>query len=132
MYIVTLNNFQPISVNAHDPRVAGNAIKVTRDNCKIGKTKDLAARAANYSKTFGKESVNFYPVAVTQAYQQIEQAVLGVLDDYRMRGPTGRRNEWLHTIPPSEALETLKRTLEDSGAEYRLLISDLGGGDSLG
>lgn len=132
MYIVTLNNSQPISVNAHDPRVAEQAINVTRDNCKIGKAKDLAARATNYSKTFGRENVTFYPVAVTDAYQQIERAVLRELDDYRMRGRTGRKNEWLHTITPAEALKTLKRTLENSETEYRLLLSDLGDGDKPG
>jgi hypothetical protein len=37
IYIVTLNNPHPISVNANDRRVADRAIKVTKDNCKVGK-----------------------------------------------------------------------------------------------
>lgn len=62
IYIVTLNNDQPISVNANDPRIADKAIKVTKKNCKIGKAKDLIDRKKNYFKVFGEHNVNFRPV----------------------------------------------------------------------
>jgi hypothetical protein len=35
LYIVTLRNDEPISVNANDPRIADKAIKVTRANCRV-------------------------------------------------------------------------------------------------
>ena len=35
LYIVTLRNDEPISVNANDPRIADKAIKVTRANCRL-------------------------------------------------------------------------------------------------
>ena len=37
LYIVTLNNDQPISVNAHDPRHAQRAIRVTKEHCQCGR-----------------------------------------------------------------------------------------------
>ena len=59
IYIVTLNNEEPISVNANDPRIAHKAIKVTRTNCKFGKARNLKAREKYYFKTFGEHNVNF-------------------------------------------------------------------------
>ena len=50
VYIVSLNNTSPISVNAHDPRIAHKCIKVDRTNCRIGKAKILEAREKNYFK----------------------------------------------------------------------------------
>ncbi len=42
IYIVTLNNSEPISVNADDPRYAQTSIKVTRHNCKFGKAESIS------------------------------------------------------------------------------------------
>lgn len=59
IYIVTLNNDEPISVNANDARIVDKAIKVTRANIKVGKTQNLAARAKGYQKTFGAQNMKF-------------------------------------------------------------------------
>ena len=71
LYIVTLNNEYPISVNRQDPRIADKAIKVTNENCKFGKAKDLIARRKNYFKTFDEENVNFKPIALIEEIQEI-------------------------------------------------------------
>ena len=67
LYIVTLNNTRPISVNANDPRIADQAIKVTNANCKFGKAQSLKAREKNYFGVFGEHNVNFTPIALTDA-----------------------------------------------------------------
>jgi hypothetical protein len=50
LYIVTLNNGLPISVNANDPRIVHKCIAVSRLNCKFGKAKNLDRRRDNYGK----------------------------------------------------------------------------------
>ena len=122
LYIVTLNNDEPISVNAHDPRVADKAIKVTKENCKFGKAKDLDARRKNYYKTFGEENVNFKPIARLADIQTAEKVALAALDEYRVRGSTGRKNEWLEGIKPQSVLAIALFHIEQSGVEYELLL----------
>ena len=63
IYLVTLNNEFPISVNAHDPRISEKCIKVNKSNCKIGKAKNLESREKNYFTTFGMQNVNFRVLA---------------------------------------------------------------------
>jgi len=104
LYLVTLNNSVPISVNAHDPRIADKCIKVNKDNCKFGKARNLLARRQNYYKTFGKENVNFQMIARLDAIDTIEKRILNALDQYRIRGRTGRKNEWLEGIEPEHVL----------------------------
>ena len=101
LYIVTLNNEHTISVNAQDPRVAHKAIMVTKENCKFGKAKVLEGRRKNYYKTFGEENVNYFPIVRMVDIEAAEKAILGKLNDHRMRGRTGRRNEWLEGIDPN-------------------------------
>ena len=86
MYIVTLNNYEPISVNAHDPRIADRAITVTRANVKVGKAKNLYARSRNYEKTFGAHNVNFVAIAETKEIEVAEKEVLSRVDPFRMKG----------------------------------------------
>jgi hypothetical protein len=124
MYIVTLNNYEPISVNAHDPRIAEKAIKVTRANIKIGKAKSLLARSKNYEKTFGPGNVNFYPVAQTDEIEEVERAILAKVDEHRIRGRTGRKNEWLEGISPATALELLLQALKETGVSYRRITQE--------
>jgi len=112
IYIVTLNNSEPISVNAHDPRIAHKAIKVTNANCKFGKAKSLKVREKNYYKVFGEHNVNFMPVALIEDIAQAEKAVLAKLDSFRIRGQTGRKNEWLEGIGAKEVLRVVMDTLE--------------------
>jgi hypothetical protein len=119
IYIVTLNNDAPISVNAHDPRVANRAIAVTRANCKFGKARNLAARKANYERTFGVDNVNFFPIAEVEDISTVERRVLSRLRDFRVRGVTGRKNEWLIGITPAEIEQAVIAILDEGGFHYR-------------
>lgn len=121
LYIVTLNNYHPISVNANDPRIADKAIKVTRANCKFGKARELEVRRKNYEKTFGCEYVQFTPLAVLQDIALAEKAILGKLDPYRIRGRTGRKNEWLEGIDPADVITIVRETLMEIEVEHQLL-----------
>lgn len=112
IYIVTLNNPYPISVNANDKRVADRAIKVTKDNCKVGKAKDLEKRKNNYFKTFGEPNVNFKALAHTEEIDNIEKIIL---NEYRMRGISGRKNEWLENISSDDTIEIVCKLLEENG-----------------
>ena len=124
LYIVTLNNEHPISVNAQDPRIAHKAIKVTKENCKFGKAKVLEGRRYNYYKTFGEENVNYLPIVRMLDIEAAEKAILSKLNDHRLRGRTGRRNEWLEGIDPSQVLEIAISTLNELDVEYELLVDD--------
>jgi hypothetical protein len=119
VYIVTLRNEVPISVNAHDPRVAGRAIAVTRANCKFGKARNLDARRKNYERTFGAENVNFFPIAEIKDIAGVERRVLARLRDFRVRGATGRKNEWLVGIAAFEVERIVIATLIEGGFHYR-------------
>ena len=121
LYLVTLNNRESISVNAQDPRIADKAIKVTRANCKFGKAKNLEARMKNYFKTFGEENVNFKPIVRLQEIDVVEKAILDQLRDHRIRGRTGRMNEWLENISPEIVLDTAMEIIQASGVEFELM-----------
>ena len=122
IYIVTLNNSEPISVNANDPRTVDKAIKVTKANCKFGKAKNLKAREKNYYKVFGEHNVHFKPVALIEDIALAEKAVLARLDGYRMRGKTGRKNEWLEGIDTKEVLAIVFDTLNELDISYEKLV----------
>ena len=122
LYLVTLNNWEPISVNAQDPRISDKAIKVTRANCKFGKAKNLEARKKNYYKTFGEHNVNFTPVAKLVEIEAVEKEILGRLEDYRIEGRTGRMNEWLQHIAPEQVIDIAVGAIRESGVEFELLI----------
>lgn len=115
LYVVALKNYEPISVNANDPRIADRCIKVSRHNCKVGKASNLVGREKNYYKVFGVENVIFTPVAYVQDYAAAERAVLARLSQWRVRGRTGRRNEWLEGIEPIEVQRIVLLTLAESG-----------------
>ena len=119
LYIVALNNEQPISVNAHDPRIAARCIKVSRLNCKVGKAASLAGRERNYWKTFGAGNVPFTPVAYVHGIAVAERIVLTHLSPWRVRGLTGRKNEWLVGIEPVEVQRIVLAVLAESGIVFR-------------
>jgi hypothetical protein len=123
LYIVTLNNDIPISVNAHDKRISDKCIKVTKQNCKFGKANNFELRRKNYFKTFSEKNVNFIPIArVKLEYLPfIEKMVLQNLDTYRMVGTTGRKNEWLENISFEGVKEIALETLKNSGISYMLV-----------
>lgn len=116
----TLLNEDPISVNAHDQRIADRCIRVNRLNCKLGKAKDFARRQRNYERTFGAEHVIFQPYAVTENIKVAERMVLQQVHEFRVRGNTGRLNEWLVGIEPQEALRLAVTALNESNFEYVL------------
>jgi hypothetical protein len=127
IYIVTLNNSQPISVNANDPRIAHKAIKVTKANCKFGKAGSLRSREKSYFKTFGEHNVNFIPIALTDDFAMAEEAVLERLDCYRMLGRTGQKNEWLEGIDAQKVLEIALHTLEELGISHEKVATGISG-----
>jgi hypothetical protein len=103
IYIVTLRNEVPISVNADRPSRADRCIFVNRMNCKIGRAVDLIRRQADYEKTFGRSNVNFKIIYRGQDIEIIESLILSNLHKFRIRGNSGRLNEWLEGISASEA-----------------------------
>ncbi len=119
LYIVTLRNIEPVSVNAHDARIAQRCILVNRDNCKIGKARDLASRERSYWRTFGREQVCFRPIALLDDIKCAERVVLDELSAWRLRGSTGRRNEWLAGISATDAERRALAALGASGIAYR-------------
>jgi hypothetical protein len=118
LYIVALKNEHPVSVNAHDPRIADRCIKVSRLNCKVGKAASLAGRERNYWKTFGTENVIFTPIAYVEEFGAAERIALDRLSEWRVRGPTGRKNEWLAGIEPAEVERLVLRALAQSGIAF--------------
>lgn len=122
IYIVTVNNSEPISVNANDPRIADKAIKVTKANCKFGRARSLKARERNYVKVFGEGNVTFMPIALMDDFARAEKAVLAKLDRYRIRGKSGRKNEWLEGIDAKGVLEIVLHTLDDLGISYQKYV----------
>ena len=123
LYIVTLNNIKPISVNANDPRKAKKSIKVTKENCKFGKAKDLVKREKNYISTFGIENVNYFPIIKVSEIDLIEKIILKHLDNYRIKGRTGIKNEWLHTITPAEVENIVIEVLNKQNIKYEIISS---------
>jgi hypothetical protein len=121
LYIVTLNNEQLISSRADDKRAANTAVKVNRQNCKFGKAKNLLARRENYYKTFGKENVNFHPLAVMDEIDAAEKAILGHLADHKIRGPAGYKTELLIGIEKKEIEAIAFNSLKSLGFQYKLL-----------
>jgi len=122
IYIVTLNNNEPISVNADRPKIADRCIKVTSSNCKVGRAKSFSSRRSGYFKTFGKENVNFYPIVATEDFERAERLILSKLGPYRVVGRNGRKNEWLERIDPLVALTIVVEVMEQSEINHRLLL----------
>ena len=123
LYIVTLNNKNPISVNANDPRNAEKSIKVTRENCKFGKAKNLNVREKNYISTFGKENVNYFPIVKVSEIDEIEKTILKSLNEYRIKGRTGMKNEWLQNISPEKVENIIIDVLNKENIKYEKLSS---------
>lgn len=118
LYIVTLNNEAPISVNANDLRIAHRCISVSRGHCKFGKAKSLVRRRRNYVAVFGAENVNFRVIAITEDIGAAERCVLQALAGWRIRGRTGRTNEWLAGIAAAEVESIALAALCASGIAH--------------
>lgn len=121
IYLVTLNNEVPISVNRQDPRRAATAITATKANCKIGRAKNLGQRLGNYQATFGPGNVNFHLIAYTTEIDVAEKVILAALDRYRIRGRTGRQNEWLENISSHEARDIAVSAIKTAKIAHTLV-----------
>ena len=123
LYIVTLNNIESISVNANDPRIASKCITVNYKNCKFGKAKNLSVRARNYEKVFGTKNVNFFPIVLLKDITLAERAVLAKLSKWRIRGRTGRMNEWLEGISAQELEQVIINVITEAGLSFHIIGS---------
>ena len=122
LYIVTLNNEEPISVNANDPRCADTAICATKENCKWGKTTNFERRHKQYQRTFGKHNVNFKPVVCLKDINTADNVIRAALSEYRILGKTGRKNKWLQGIKPERVIELMLYHLDKAGIKYEPLL----------
>lgn len=122
LYIVTLNNEDPISVNANDKRKADRCILVNKSNLKFGKAKCLHTRQKNYFKTFGKENVNYHPIALLEDVGRAEDLILEKVLEYRLKGRTGRLNEWMVNITKEQLILIIVSTLEENKITFEIII----------
>jgi len=123
LYLVTLTNVEPISVNAQDPRMGDRCLKVSLLNCKIGKANSFAYRKRNYCKTFGEQHVQFRPIAYTDEPRAAERVIMRALLEWRLRSPAGRRTEWLGGITADEAERVVLAALRGAGIAF--MASDI-------
>jgi hypothetical protein len=123
IYIVALKNEHPISVNADRPKIADRCIFVTKANCKFGKATDLARRKREYQKTFGEQYVVFWPIAKIENPSPVESAIGSRLLSHRIRGLSGKPNEWLSGITSDELAQLVIEILESSTFDYELLTN---------
>ncbi len=121
IYIVTLTNEHLISVNADRPAISERCIKVNRQHCKFGKALNLQVRRGNYIKTFGAEHVRFHAIAAVAQPKLVESLVASTLLPHRLRGATGRLNEWLFGLSPLEVEAVVLEALVRSGLPYSIL-----------
>lgn len=133
LYLVTLNNETPISVNARDRRVADRAIQVRRGDIKVGKAENLTRRHGNYIRNFGRDNVNFFVLAYIRGGEldrhRAEFAVFARFDLFRIRGTTGRLNEWMNGVSASDARAMALEALRDSDIEH-LVVPEEGEGSA--
>jgi hypothetical protein len=45
----------------------------------------------------------------------VEKVILKGLNEYRMRGISGRKNEWLENISSDETIKMVRKLLEENG-----------------
>lgn len=133
LYLVTLNNETPISTNARDRRVADRAIQVRRGDIKVGKAENLTRRHGNYIRNFGRDNVNFFVLAYIPDGKpdrhRAECAVFDCFRPFRIRGTTGRLNEWMNGVSVSDARAIALEALRDAGIEH-LVVPEEGEGSA--
>ena len=121
IYVVTLNNKTPISINAQDPRYADKVYKANYKNVKVGKAKSLKSRMGNYFKTFGEKNVNFLPIIITKDIDKAEKIIMKGLDNFRVRNPVSKvKTEWLIGITRDQAIEISVTNIYQSSITYSL------------
>lgn len=103
LYFVRLQGAELASVNDNDPKRRDKCIKVNSANSKYGKAINLRSRFAAYGRTFGASRVRFDVLVLHNDLSLIEQDLHVHFLNYRIRGSTGRSNEWLENIDPDVA-----------------------------
>lgn len=119
IYLVELLNEDPISVNAYNRRIAARCIHVRKGHCKAGRARNLHARERLYCRNFGAHHVVFRVLALLDDISACERRVLQELDPWRIRGRTGRKNEWLEGIDADEVVTRVLRAVREHEARTR-------------
>jgi len=57
--------------------------------------------------------------------KSIEKLILARLDHLRIKGRTGRKNEWLHSINPSQALAVILEVLQGANHAFEILMTSI-------
>ena len=112
IYIVTLNNSELISTQAHDRRYDGKAVlMVNHQHVKFGSATHLTGRMEyGYYQTFGQHHVNFIPVVATHQYQVLESGLKEIFRSWRLRSPAGVLTEWTSGIDAQVMIEIILAT----------------------
>jgi hypothetical protein len=76
-------------------------------------------RQRAYWRTHGRAFVRFRPIALLDRIDAAEREVLLRLSAWRLRGSTGRRNEWLSGISADQVERIALAVLVQSGFEVR-------------
>ena len=113
LYFVRLSGDELISVNHNDLKRRDRCIMVNNGNSKYGIAQNLWRRYLSYCRTFGRERVQFAVLGLASKPAAVESKLHQHFDKYRIRGLSGRQNEWLAGIDPDvafkEALEIFGR-----------------------
>lgn len=80
----------------------------------------------NYFTTFGEANVNFRILARLANIEVAETAIKAKLIHFRIRGTTGRPNEWLENIQAEEVIGVVLQTLKDLERMGRITIQSWG------
>lgn len=125
IYIVTLNNEEMISTQAHDRRFDDkNPLKVNKQNIKFGKAEDFNGRKLRgYNRTFGKSNVNFIPVVAVKIdnLKKTEDEIKLRLCKWRVRSPSKILTEWTSGISEREIIDEIRTAIDKIGVEHKLL-----------
>lgn len=124
IYIVTLNNEELISTQAHDRRFDDkDVLKVNRDNRKFGKAVDFNGRERQgYYRTFGENNVNFIPIASLEDGDNAEKAVKLKLSPWCLRSPSNRLTEWTAGIGKNEMIVLIKSAITELEIQHTILV----------
>lgn len=106
LYFVTLRGDALVSVNDNNPLVRERCIRVNHLNAKLGRARNMRARYRAYCRTFSKARVDFRVLSDHPKAYATEAALLARFTSWRMRGASGRPNEWLEGIAPEDVFQT--------------------------
>lgn len=105
LYFVRLSGDELISVNHNDLKRRDRCIMVNSRNSKYGIAQNLKSRYLSYCRTFGRQRVQFVVLGHAATPAAIESKLHQHFSNYRMRGLSGRQNEWLAGIDPDVAFQ---------------------------